>query len=181
MKSQYKHWINLSQNGEAAFVTSTCLDFAPLFERDEMKTKLMRILANDCKYYNALLFSFVIMQNHIHLIVQPNENMNISILMQRIKTNSSKALLPFLNHKERDYLSMQQRLNNRKLWKLSFRSVPIVDDKMFLEKAEYIHNNPVRAGIVEKPEDYYWSSARFYSEGLMFFEKGVADLILSDH
>ncbi len=60
-----------------------------------------------------------------------------------------------VNKYDRDY----------QVWKREPLSIELPNKKMFIQKLEYIHYNPVRAGLCEVPEDYHYSSARFYIDG----------------
>lgn len=64
-----------------------------------------------------------------------------------------------MNKYDRDY----------QIWKREPLSVELPSAKMFKQKLEYIHYNPVEAGICIKPEDYYYSSASFYLDGVDSF------------
>lgn len=74
---------------------------------------------------------------------------------------------------ERRDFDQQRGLNRRQFWKYSYRSIEIAGDKMFWQKMEYVHLNPVRAGYVERAEDYRWSSARFLASGDWSEETGL--------
>ena len=56
----------------------------------------------------------------------------------------------------------QDRNYRSSLWQTEKNVLPIFSEGMFMEKVNYIHQNPVRAGLVEKATDYRWSSARIW-------------------
>ncbi|NUL83339.1 MAG: transposase [Armatimonadetes bacterium] len=93
-RSNYKHWRNSPSQGGTFFVTTTCLDFAELFRRDEMKDRLQSRLFSDCAHYGAILHAFVIMAHHLHMLLQVPEGKTVSWFVQRFKTNSANDLLP---------------------------------------------------------------------------------------
>ena len=93
--------------------------------------------------------------------------------MERIKKNSAKRVLPHLSDDLRSKLSIQRGLNKRQMWKRSFRGIPTLSEKMFRQKVNYIHMNPVRAGLCERPLDYRRSSRWMYEEGLWQFDLGL--------
>ena len=76
-----------------------------------------------------------------------------------LKANSYFDSLVKLQHQE------QERNYRYSLWQTEKNVLPIFSEAMFLEKVNYIHQNPVRAGLVEKANHYRWSSARIW-EGL---------------
>ncbi|MFH0864672.1 MAG: hypothetical protein V1904_00650 [Bacteroidota bacterium] len=69
--------------------------------------------------------------------------------------------------------SKHSRNENFQFWIQENHPVEIFSQKFIVEKVNYIHNNPVRAGIVENPEDYLYSSARNYAD-----MKGLLDVVV---
>jgi putative transposase len=145
------------------FATTTALDFAPVFRWDADKQDMVRLLFEDHVRYGAVLHAYVIMANHIHFISRLPEDRDVSWFVQRLKTNSARVFLPRLDGEQRAAMALQQGLNGRSFWQRSFRSYVILSEAVFWQKVRYIHLNPVRAGLVELPEDYAFSSAGAFS------------------
>lgn len=122
-------------------------------------------LLRDCHYYGANVHAFVIMSNHIHLLVTPGVEETISNLMRNIKRRSTNLPLPLLNDYEKSQLNVQRGLNQHEFWKEGFRGNPMHTSTIFRQKANYIHQNPVRAGLSNQAELYDWSSAMLYTKG----------------
>jgi len=95
------------------------------------------------------LYGLVLMDNHAHLVIHPVDKFNISRIMQSISLSFS-----FKFRKRYNY--------SGHVWQGRFKSSLVDEDRYLLNCLEYIHNNPVRAGLVRKAEDYVWSSCRFY-------------------
>ena len=119
------------------------------------------------------LNAFVIMSNHIHLIWQPlvgfmPSDIQASFMKytaQQLKRslikNDTEALANFkVNKYDREY----------QIWKREPLSIELTSIDLFKQKLEYLHYNPVKAGLCQNPEDYYYSSARFYHDGLDSFK-----------
>ena len=119
-----------------------------------------------CKHHQARLHAFVVMSHHIHFLVTPREDQTVSDFMSSFKTHTSKQMTQLLNQFERSQLKQQIGLNRRTFWKASFRGLPIRTQKIFWQKVNYIHQNPVRSGKAQIPEDYRWSSGHLYAAGL---------------
>jgi REP element-mobilizing transposase RayT len=119
-----------------------------LFLRDEDKLRFLDTMAKTREKYNFLVYGYCLMDNHVHLLINDNGN-DISKLMKSINVS---------------YVSYFNRVYKRfgHLFQDRFRSEIIDDDPYLLEVSRYIHNNPVKAGIVEKPEEYRWSSYNIY-------------------
>jgi hypothetical protein len=75
-------------------------------------------------------------------------------------------------------LSIQKGLNKRAMWKAGFRSITIINSKMFNQKVKYIHMNPVRAGLCEIPEDYRWSNCWMYCAEKFDWDQGSSSMTL---
>lgn len=121
----------------------------------------------------AALYGYVVMPHHIHLLLRLSDSMNASTFMERFKRSSSKEVLPTLTQAEIASFDQQRGLNGNTFWQRSFRAKRIDREGLFLQKLKYIHDNPVRAGYVDKAEDYAWSSARLYLEGRWEWETGL--------
>lgn len=105
----------------------------------------------------ANIFAYVIMPNHIHMIINIPEGGSISNFMRDFKHMTA-----------REYNQMRS-LRSGRLWQARFDDVGLITKEVALIKLNYIHQNPVRAGLVENIEDWKYSSVRFYMLG----EKGV--------
>jgi REP element-mobilizing transposase RayT len=113
------------------------------------------------------------MSNHIHLIAN-SVNGNLREIIRDIKKYTSKKIIATINNlpeSRREWMLNRFKFNashlkankNYQVWTHENHAVVLYSNKFFKEKIDYIHNNPIRAGIVEKPEDYLYSSARNYS------------------
>lgn len=161
---RYRHWRNWATDGQVAFVTTTALDFIHVFRRAEMRERMSTLILRDCVRYEAPLYAFVVMPHHVHILVQCPPAKSVSWLVQRIKSNSAKLLLPLLNDEESAEFDKQRGLNRKSFWQDSFRSVIAATDEMLSQKLDYVHWNPVKAGLCLSPVDYRWSSARLYQD-----------------
>jgi putative transposase len=112
------------------------------------------------KRENADIFAYVLMPSHLHLIISIPEAKSISSFMRDLKRRTAREYFGLYN------------LPNGKLWEDRFDDVGLFSEKEFFIKLNYIHQNPAKAGLVEKPEDWQYSSARFY----MFEEKRVINV-----
>lgn len=124
------------------------------------------------------------MTSHIHMIIGTLDS-KLEDIMQDMKRHTSielkKAIQNHPGESRKEWLlwlmeragkSNSQNLDFQ-LWQQDNHPIELYDFKMLHQKLDYIHNNPIEAGIVEKPEDYLYSSARNYY-GL----PGLIDIIL---
>lgn len=119
-----------------------------IFSLDDDKSKFLDILQKMKEKYNFLIYGYCIMDNYVHLIINDNDN-DISKLMKSI--NISYAF--YYNH-------VYDRCGH--LFQDRFKSQLITNDSYLLQLSKYIHNNPVKAGLAKKAEDYGWSSFNTY-------------------
>ncbi|HEY3296633.1 MAG TPA: transposase [bacterium] len=136
---------NRFESDRTFFVTSTLSISRPLFA----DAQNAQCILDTWDFYRARseieLYGFVVMQDHIHLIVQVLSPLTLDAWMNRFKS--------YVAHK----------INCGPMWTRSYWSEVVVNEKFLRQKLHYIHLNPVRAGLVAKPELYYWSSARDYA------------------
>ena len=171
--ARYRHYHHYGKGGDPVFLTTTCLDFAYLLRRDELRDRIVERIWADCAYYGAVLHAYVVMANHLHLVVRLPEGRTSGWFMQRLKKNSADELLPLLTPEELALVEHQKGLDGRKFWKRSYDSLVLLKEEAFDQKVRYIHLNPVRASLVENPADYRWSSATAHEEGHWDPEHGL--------
>jgi REP element-mobilizing transposase RayT len=121
-----------------------------VLKEGEDKKGFLGTLSKYRERFSFKLFGFVLMDNHVHLVIRVNGRINISKIMQAINLSYSQKF----RHKYH-YTGY--------VWQGRFKSNPIETDAYILDCLNYIHNNPVRAKIADKPEDYLWSSYHFYN------------------
>ena len=122
-----------------------------IYRDDEDRQFYIQVLKEASKYYPYLLHSYCLMTNHVHLQIE-TLGMDISQVMKRI--NMLYAI--YFNKK---YSFVGHLFQGR------YRAELIEKDTYVLETSRYIHLNPVRANMVEHPQDYPWSSYAIYMEG----------------
>ncbi len=119
------------------------------------------------------LNAFVIMSNHIHLIWQPLfGHTPSSIQASFMKYTAQQLKRSLIKNNENALAGFKVSKYDRvyQLWKREPLSIELISQDLFNQKLEYIHYNAVSAGLCEKPEDYYYSSAKFYFDGTNSFE-----------
>jgi REP-associated tyrosine transposase len=128
------------------FVTSVANGRQPLFRKEAMAHLILNVLQDNRTKARFQLHEFVIMPDHLHLIVTPAEDVSLEKVLQYIKGGFS-----FRVKKELGFGSL--------VWEESFTNHRIRDAEDYQSHREYIHQNPVNAGLVKKPSEYPYSSA----------------------
>lgn len=163
------------------FFTITVVDWVDVFSRKNYRDVVLECLTFCIKNKGMILYSYVIMSNHIHLIIQ-SEDGKLSDLIRDFKKFTAKTILDKIQtepESRRDWMlerfklatETHSRNKNYQFWQLSNHAEEIYSEKFMWSKIDYIHFNPVRAGLVTSPQDYIYSSASNYVNG-----KGIIDV-----
>jgi REP element-mobilizing transposase RayT len=161
--------------GEVYFWTSTIHQWKHLLKSDEIKELITSSLSNLSLRKKIAVYGFVIMPNHIHLLWE--------LLEMNGKEMPHTSFQKFTAHTFQKYL--QQTLPNElikyqviegershRYWQRDPLAIRVFNRKMFEQKLNYIHNNPLQLhwGLANNPSEYNYSSAAFYENGHCKFE-----------
>lgn len=131
--------------GQAVHVTQRGHNRAPCFFGPPDQALYLSLLATTAHATGCRIHAYVLMTNHVHLLVTPEDDRGVSVLMQRIGQRYARAV-------NRKYA------RSGGMWDGRFRAFDVDTDAYALVCHVYIELNPVRAGIVDRPERYRWSS-----------------------
>ncbi len=114
---------------------------------------------------NLKIYAYVILDNHFHMIVSSEK---LTRTIQSLKRYSAQELIKTFESGDVKWLLNQLAFYKKRhkissihlIWQEGFHPELIMNDKMLLQKINYIHQNPVRKGYVDKPEHWRYSSAR---------------------
>ncbi|MGD1960073.1 MAG: transposase [Fulvivirga sp.] len=165
-------YIIQNQNGYY-FITLTVVYWVDLFSRREYRDIIVDSLNYCVKSKGLELNAWVIMSNHVHLVGRIDTVLGMSGFLRDFKKYTSKqitAAIKEIPESRREWLldkfSYEARRTGRakyyKVWKDSNHAIDLTNIDM-MGKVDYVHENPVKAGIVEEPEHYLYSSARDYA------------------
>ncbi len=159
--------INNENENIPHFITITIIEWIDIFTKPEYFKIIIESL-NYCQKNKGLkIFEYVIMPNHIHLIVKAKEGNNLSQIINDFKKHTSREIFKLLEKDNRRYIV--NLLNNsfarkvgygKQLWQRENYPEPVISEKFLLEKIKYIHKNPVRKEFVSLPEEWLYSSAK---------------------
>jgi len=156
------------------FLTFTVIDWIDIFTRKEYKFVITDSL-NYCVTNKGLeIFAWCLMSNHLHLVGRAREHFRISDIIRDFKKYTSKTVLKMIQEipeSRREWLlyrfefagKFDNRIKKYKFWQETNHAVELDTNKLINQRINYTHDNPVRAMIVGKQEDYLFSSARDYS------------------
>ena len=142
------------------------------FYRSDDFQEYLRILDEAAKEHGSIVHAYVLMTNHVHLLISPSMSNGLSLTMQTLG---------------RRFVSYVNKLYRRTgtLWEGRFRSSVVSSDSYCLACYRYIDLNPVRAGMVVNPAEYRWSSCRHNALGepnpLLIPHTSYLELGVTDH
>jgi putative transposase len=148
------------------FITCSCYRRLPLLVDARARDRFLSILEQTRQRYRFVVVGYVVMPEHIHLLVTEPEIGSPSTVMQVLKQRSAGALLPKKKRKDpRQRDLFEDATSGRAFWQARFYDFNVWTTKKRIEKLRYMHRNPVKRGLVKSPEQWRWSSYRFYLLG----------------
>jgi putative transposase len=138
---RYRH------TGNFHFLTFSCFHRRPYLGSAEARDLFLDALERTRLRYRFVVAGYVVMPEHVHLLIGEPEKGDVSGTMHALK------------------LSVSMRCAERPFWLTRYYDFLVHNDKKRIEKLRYMHRNPVVRGLVERPEDWPWSSYRHYATG----------------
>ena len=156
------------------YLTFQIVDWVDIFTRQVYRDIIIDSIKYAIENKGFQLFAYVIMSNHIHLISNSSEG-RLSDTIRDIKKYTSKRIIETIhsiNESRREWLlncfefkaRQHSRNKNFQVWTHENHAIHLYSPEFTFEKLNYLHQNPVRAGIVANAEDYMYSSARNYAD-----------------
>ncbi|MGC9291959.1 MAG: REP-associated tyrosine transposase [Acidobacteriaceae bacterium] len=136
------------QTGNLHFVTFSCYHRCPYLASAESRDVLEAALERIRQRYGFFVSGHVVVPEHVHLLVSGPERGLLDKSLQALK------------------LSVTVRRSERPFWQARYYDFNVFSERKRIEKLRYMHRNPVARGMVEKPEDWAWSSFRHYATGV---------------
>ena len=158
---------------EAHFITFAVVEWLDVFTRKDYRDIILESIRYCQKEKGLLLHGWCIMSNHIHLVASVKNN-DLSSILRDFKKFTGKQIIKSIQENKqesrKDWMltifkkagEANSRNTEFQFWRQDNRPMEVYSSKFVFQKLSYLHNNPVEAGIVEKPEHYLYSSARDY-------------------
>ena len=156
-----------SADSPAYYLTSVTKDRLPVFRRDEMQAIACAALSEARNSGKFLIFAYVIMPDHVHVVTDSEKKSRV--VLRFINGIISRRVIDFLKAGQHA-ISLQKlrrptdrRKHEYSLWDHHSNVRVLTNEEMFIERVNYTHQNPVRAGLVQNAEEYRYSSARIWN------------------
>jgi putative transposase len=133
------------------FITFTCFHRAPFLHTASARDLCVLTLERVRVWYGFYVVGYVVMPEHVHLLISEPERRTLAVAMQMLKQVVSRKL--------------KAVAAGQPFWQARYYDFNVWSERKRVEKLRYIHRNPVTRGLVEKPEDWRWSSFRHYATG----------------
>ena len=137
------------KDGHYHAINFTCYRRQPWLQDEHACIVFEETLEELRRRHNFYLFGYVVMPNHVHLLLSEPKQHILATTLSVLKGETSKHLKSDL----------------KQFWQTRYYDFNVFTHKKFVEKLRYIHRNPVTEGLVENPEDWAYSSYRHYLTG----------------
>jgi putative transposase len=132
------------------FMTFSCYRRMQLLKNPAAREVVERELERVRRWYGCFIIGYVIMPEHVHLLITEPERGELSVVIQMLKQITSRRLRP---------------AHLARFGQVRYYDFPVWSEKKRIEKLRYIHRNPVCRGLAVRPEDWEWSSFRQWATG----------------
>jgi len=156
------------------FVTFAVVRWVDVFTREVYRNILLDSFRYCQKEKGLQIHAYVIMTNHMHMIISKVGEHLLENIMRDLKKYTSSRIIEAIKENSLesrkewmlDIFKAEGRKNsnnkNYQFWQQDSHPIELISNEMIDQKLEYLHNNPVKQGFVIKPEDYVWSSMTNY-------------------
>jgi putative transposase len=136
-------------SGQSHFVTFCCYHRRRLLTTDESRRIFESALERVRRSFRLQVYGYAVMPEHVHLLLSEPRRDTLADALKSLKEGVSRRLIGDAEH----------------FWQKRHYDFNVRNYPQFVEKLRYIHRNPVKAGLCERPEDWEWSSFRHYTTG----------------
>jgi putative transposase len=183
MPSRLKRY---QEEGQLHYVTFTCYHRIRYLNSVSARDVFEQTLERVRRWYGLYIFGYVVMPEHVHLLLSEPDRSSLAVALQMLKQISSRKLHKMNVHKMggppfrpllakggesggprfRPPLAKRGEQVAQPVWQKRYYDFNVFSDHKRIEKLCYMHWNPVKRGLVERPEDWKWSSYCHYLTGM---------------
>lgn len=149
--------------GHAYFLTFSCFNRRRLLDDDSAKGIVVSVLSSQLSQREGKCLGFVVMPDHVHALVWFSVSDALGEFMKQWKRLTSFSIKKNMLENQEGY--SKKMPTNDPVWQRRYYSFNVLTEDKIREKLNYMHYNPVKAGLVERAEQWQFSSARYYTHG----------------
>lgn len=156
------------------FVTTTIVQWTPVFSDIALAEHALNNLEAIRVGHNAIIFGFALMPDHLHMLIQTEKKGQLSVIMKKWKSYTVKYIIEYCQDNNNEWLAIFEG-NTKKynlppfrkyqIWQPRFDEKAVRDEREFLAKLNYMHGNPIKHNLVDECGDYPYSSYADYIGG----------------
>jgi putative transposase len=143
------------------YITCSCYQRRPFLESAHRRDVFLKIFEQVRQRYEFAVVGYVVMPEHFHILVGEPDDGNLSVAMQVLKQRVARLCL----NRGRSNVLVVEKKAAPPFWYPRSYDFNVFTEKKIIEKLRYMHRNPVKRGLVEFPEQWRWSSYRYYLLG----------------
>lgn len=146
------------------FITCSCYRRQAFLNTGKRRDLFLKILEEARRKYRFVVHGYVLMPEHFHLLITEPERGDPSVVMKVVKQRFARRF----NQTRRRPAAAQMALwdsHPERVWQKRFYDFNVWSERKHMEKLRYMHRNPIKRGLVERPEQWRWSSFRSYLYG----------------
>ena len=151
--------------GYLHFITTSCYQRRPLLGGRRNREWFLEVLERVRRRYHFVVVGYVVMPEHLHLLLSEPERGDPSAVMKAVKQGFARRLLRDLRSHADPLLAGSAVLEDGRIWQHRFYDFVVFTEKKRVEKLRCMHRNPVKRGMVLEPQQWPWSSFCDYAEG----------------
>ncbi len=155
-------------SGDLHFITCSCYQRQPWLNTAERRDLFLRTLEEVRIEHRLVILGYVVMPEHFHLLMTEPQQGNPSTAMQSVKQRFAQRVVPRRRCSPVPCKTGKERGTPRlamPFWQPRFYDFNVWTEKKRIEKLRYMHDNPIKRGLVDAPEQWRWSSYRTYVYG----------------
>ena len=153
---------HFDHTGTARFVTFSCYHRYQVLNDNRVKFIFVKQFGDVCQKYQIEILGYVIMPEHIHLVLFPKKDIQIGKVIGELKSKSAREILKLFKVQNNTLLKKLYIKEKFVFWQKRCYDHNCRTIDTVREKIEYCHKNPVKRGLVRKQEDWLYSSFRWY-------------------
>jgi putative transposase len=142
--------VRYQHQGCLHFITFSCYQRMKLLDSPAARNVFEQELERVRRWYGCAITGYVVMPEHVHMLIGEPERKSLPVVLQMLKQITSQRL---------------GRNDLPRFWQARYYDFPVWSEAKRVEKLRYIHRNPVKRGLVARPEDWPWSSFVHYATG----------------
>jgi REP-associated tyrosine transposase len=151
--------------GDLHFITCSCYRRQPLLATPRRRDLFLAVLEQMRRRYQFVVAGYVVMPEHIHLLISEPQIKTPSTVMQALKLGFARRVIAEAGRLGVPHFSRFSRSGPQHIWQKRFYDFNVWTEHKRIEKLRYMHRNPVKRGLAESPELWRWSSFRTYFLG----------------